>query len=106
VAHLRAAGAAVAVLGPHAIGAADGELIQVPVAAHELLQPLVALYAAYPFPAQLARERGRDPDRPPHLEKAVRTRQRRRLLRLSAGPAWRIAPVVSHPILRRGPLSF
>jgi glucosamine--fructose-6-phosphate aminotransferase (isomerizing) len=74
VAHLRAAGAAVVMLGSHASSATGADLVQVPAAGHKLLQPLVALYAAYPFLAQLARERGRDPDRPPHLEKATRTR--------------------------------
>jgi glucosamine--fructose-6-phosphate aminotransferase (isomerizing) len=69
-ARLRAAGAPVVMLGSHA----TGDAIQVPAAGHKLLQALVALYAAYPFLARLARERGRDPDRPPHLEKATRTR--------------------------------
>jgi glucosamine--fructose-6-phosphate aminotransferase (isomerizing) len=73
-ARLRAAGAAVVMLGSHVTRTASGDLIQVPASGHKLLQPLVALYAAYPFLAQLARERGRDPDRPPHLEKATRTR--------------------------------
>jgi glucosamine--fructose-6-phosphate aminotransferase (isomerizing) len=74
VTHLRAAGAAVVMLAPEAIDTASDQLIQVPAAQHDLLQPLVALYAAYRFLAQLARERGRDPDHPPHLEKATRTR--------------------------------
>jgi glucosamine--fructose-6-phosphate aminotransferase (isomerizing) len=73
-ARLRAAGAPVLMLGADAERAPGGELIEVPRAEHELLQPLVALNAAYPFIARLARERGRDPDRPPHLEKATLTR--------------------------------
>jgi glucosamine--fructose-6-phosphate aminotransferase (isomerizing) len=73
-ARLRAAGAPVLILGADAERAPGGELIEVPRAEHELLQPLVALNAAYPFIARLARERGRDPDRPPHLEKATLTR--------------------------------
>jgi glucosamine--fructose-6-phosphate aminotransferase (isomerizing) len=71
---LRAAGAPVLMLDADADRAPSGELIRVPRAEHELLQPLVALYAAYPFIARLARGRGRDPDRPPHLEKATLTR--------------------------------
>jgi glucosamine--fructose-6-phosphate aminotransferase (isomerizing) len=73
-ARLRAAGATVLVLDAGADRAPSGEPIEVPRAGHELLQPLVALNAAYPFIARLARERGRDPDRPPHLEKATLTR--------------------------------
>jgi glucosamine--fructose-6-phosphate aminotransferase (isomerizing) len=46
---------------------------RVPDAGHPFLQPLAALYAAYPFIAVLARVRGRDPDRPPYLSKVTRT---------------------------------
>jgi glucosamine--fructose-6-phosphate aminotransferase (isomerizing) len=38
-----------------------------------VVEPLAALYAAYPFIAALGRARGRDPDWPPHLVKVTRT---------------------------------
>jgi glucosamine--fructose-6-phosphate aminotransferase (isomerizing) len=65
---LREAGATVLMLGGEDSGGA------LPRAAHDLLRPLVTLYATYPLIAQLAHQRGRDPDRPPHLEKHTRTR--------------------------------
>lgn len=73
-ARLYAAGVAVLLLAPESEPADGGEVIHVPEAGHELLQPLVSLYAMYPVLAQLARQRGRDPDRPPHLEKTTLTR--------------------------------
>lgn len=48
--------------------------IPAPTAGHDALQPLADLWAAYPLLARLARRRGFDPDRTPHLEKATRTR--------------------------------
>jgi glucosamine--fructose-6-phosphate aminotransferase (isomerizing) len=44
-----------------------------PSTVDDTLEPLAALYAAYPFIAALGRMRGRDPDRPPHLAKVTRT---------------------------------
>lgn len=52
---------------------AAARTVRVPDAGHPILQPLAALYATYPFVAQLGRARGRDPDRPPHLMKITRT---------------------------------
>jgi len=49
-------------------------VVGIPQAPDPLLQPIVAVQAAYPFFAQLARVRGRDPDNPPHLQKITRTR--------------------------------
>lgn len=74
IGRLRAAGAAVLLLSPTAEPGGSDEVIQVANAGHALLQPLVSLFAMYPFLAHLARERGRDPDRSPHLAKATRTR--------------------------------
>ena len=47
--------------------------VRIPAAGHSLLQPAVAAQAAYPFLAVLARRLGRDPDRPPQLQKVTRT---------------------------------
>lgn len=74
VTQLHVAGAPVLLLAPESEPAYGVEVIRVPDAGHELLQPLVSLCAMYPALAQLARERGRDPDRPPHVEKSTRTR--------------------------------
>jgi glucosamine--fructose-6-phosphate aminotransferase (isomerizing) len=38
-----------------------------------MLDPIVALQAFYPLAEALARNRGRDPDRPPGLLKVTRT---------------------------------
>jgi glucosamine--fructose-6-phosphate aminotransferase (isomerizing) len=71
---LRAAGAPVLLISGRAEDRARGvTAVTVPAAAHPLLQPLVAAQAAYPFLATLAAKRGRDPDRPPLLEKVTRT---------------------------------
>jgi glucosamine--fructose-6-phosphate aminotransferase (isomerizing) len=74
MARLHAAGAPILLLSSGSETEYGAEVICVPEAGHELLQPLVSLYALYPALAQLARQRGRDPDRPPHLEKSIRTR--------------------------------
>jgi len=71
---LHNAGAPVLLLAPESVSVSGGEVIRVPDARHELLQPLASLCALYPALAQLARQRGRDPDHPPHLEKATLTR--------------------------------
>ena len=74
VSRLLAAGAPVVLLAPSREDGADGlEFVTVPKASDPLLQPLVAIDAAYRFFATLARARGRDPDHPPHLQKVTRT---------------------------------
>lgn len=74
VARLCAAGAPVLLLcGDTRPVEAAARVVRVPDAGHQILQPLAALYAAYPFVAKLGRARGRDPDRPPHLMKITRT---------------------------------
>jgi glucosamine--fructose-6-phosphate aminotransferase (isomerizing) len=54
-------------------GKPDDGVVTIPQAPHPLLQPIVAVQAAYPFVAALARARGKDPDAPPHLHKVTRT---------------------------------
>lgn len=73
IVRLRCAGAPVLLLAPTAKEGRSDEVIDVPRAGHELLQPLVSLCTMYPFLAQLAHERGRDPDRSPNLAKSTRT---------------------------------
>ena len=74
VARLRAAGAPVATLATSREDAAEGSaVVLLPAATESLLQPIVAVQAAYPFFAALARARGKDPDRPPHLRKVTKT---------------------------------
>ncbi len=74
VARLRAAGAPVVLLTPAPEETASGtRTIALPMARDPLLQPIVAIQTAYPFFAELARARGRDPDHPPQLEKVTRT---------------------------------
>ena len=71
---LRAASASVLLFTPHAEDSRqEVEVIAVPAASDSLLQPVVTLHAAYPLVARVARARGRDPDRPPHLVKITRT---------------------------------
>ena len=73
LAKLQVARAPTLLLAPESQRADGGNVIHVPSARHELLQPLVSLVAMYPALAHLARQRGRDPDRPPHLKKSTRT---------------------------------
>jgi glucosamine--fructose-6-phosphate aminotransferase (isomerizing) len=74
VARWRAAGAPVLVLDPDAKAwGAQTEVVALPLAPHSLLQPVAAAQAVYPFVAALARARGRDPDRPRHLQKVTQT---------------------------------
>jgi glucosamine--fructose-6-phosphate aminotransferase (isomerizing) len=40
----------------------------------EDLDPVCAIQSFYPMVEALARARGNDPDRPPHLQKVTRTR--------------------------------
>jgi glucosamine--fructose-6-phosphate aminotransferase (isomerizing) len=74
ISRLRAAGAPVLLLATsHENGAGGAGIVTVPTASDLLLQPIVAIYAAYRFFAMLARARGRDPDHPPHLQKVTQT---------------------------------
>ena len=74
ISRLRMAGAPVVLLATSHQNGADGvEVVAVPAASDPILQPIVAIYAAYRFFAILARARGRDPDHPPHLRKVTRT---------------------------------
>lgn len=69
---LVAAGAKVLVAG--AAPAPPGALhLPLPPPLHPLLDPIVALQAFYPLAEALARQRGRDPDRPAGLSKITRT---------------------------------
>jgi glucosamine--fructose-6-phosphate aminotransferase (isomerizing) len=71
---LRAAGAPVVLVSERNDVRGTGvNTVAIPRAPHPLLQPQVAAQAAYPFLAALAKKRGRDPDRPPHLVKVTRT---------------------------------
>jgi glucosamine--fructose-6-phosphate aminotransferase (isomerizing) len=73
VSRLRAAGAPVVLLATSQNGTDGVVTITVPTASDPMLQPIVAIDAAYRFFATLARARGRDPDHPPHLQKVTRT---------------------------------
>jgi glucosamine--fructose-6-phosphate aminotransferase (isomerizing) len=53
--------------------AGAGLHLPLPPPLHPLLDPIPALLAFYPLAEALARRRGRDPDRPPHLRKVTRT---------------------------------
>jgi glutamine---fructose-6-phosphate transaminase (isomerizing) len=50
-----------------------GLRLPLPPPLHPLLDPIVAIQAFYPLAAALAEQRGRDPDRPPGLQKVTRT---------------------------------
>ena len=66
---LVAQGAALAVAGLRVPGA-----LELPtVVAHPAAQPLLMIQSFYRFAEGLARLRGRDPDRPPHLAKVTET---------------------------------
>lgn len=71
-ADLAKAGARVLVASHDAPGAGLVHL-PLPRPLHPLLDPIVALLAFYPLAEALAREHGRDPDRPPGLLKVTRT---------------------------------
>lgn len=74
VSRLCAAGTPVLMMsGDAPPGHAAARVVHVPDAGHPILQPLSALYVAYPFIAAVGRARGRDPDRPPQLTKVTRT---------------------------------
>ena len=67
---LRDQGATVLLAAPPGTPGAD---LPLAMAAHELLDPITLVQSFYPMVEQLARERGMDPDRPPHLRKVTRT---------------------------------
>jgi glucosamine--fructose-6-phosphate aminotransferase (isomerizing) len=74
---LSAIGAAVFVASAGEIpGTLGGRVTRLPVAptGHPFTDPLAAILAFYRFVERLARLRGLDPDRPPHLQKVTRTR--------------------------------
>jgi glutamine---fructose-6-phosphate transaminase (isomerizing) len=54
-------------------GEGGGIRLPLPPPLHPMLDPIVAIQAFYPFAAALAEARGRDPDRPPSLQKVTRT---------------------------------
>lgn len=68
---LRQGGARVLLAAP--VGVPGAEL-PLQTTADADLDPIAVAMAAYPMIEALARERGRDPDRPPHLSKITRTR--------------------------------
>ncbi len=71
-------GGRVLVAAPDAAPALEGVpgTVALPLAPNHAdeLAPILAAQTAYRFVERLARELGRDPDRPPHLEKVTRTR--------------------------------
>jgi glucosamine--fructose-6-phosphate aminotransferase (isomerizing) len=68
---LRDRGARVLLAAPPDVAARDLTLAPAPV---EELDPLTAIQSFYPMVEAVARARGRDPDRPPHLNKVTETR--------------------------------
>ena len=68
---LRQRGACVLLAAPAGVPGADLPLL---ATADADLDPIALAMAAYPMIESLARERGRDPDQPPHLSKVTRTR--------------------------------
>jgi glucosamine--fructose-6-phosphate aminotransferase (isomerizing) len=68
---LRARGARVLLAAP--AGSPGASLVLEP-AANEDLDPITAIQSFYPAVEALARARGADPDRPPHLAKVTTTR--------------------------------
>jgi glucosamine--fructose-6-phosphate aminotransferase (isomerizing) len=70
-ADLRERGAAVLLAAPDEVPDAQ---LPLAAAADVDLDPIAALTSLYPMVEALARARGRDPDRPPHLAKVTRTR--------------------------------
>ena len=70
---LAGAGAAPLLVGGGGCRVAGLPVLPLPAPLHPLLDPIVALQAFYPLAETLARQRGRDPDRPPGLRKVTRT---------------------------------
>jgi len=73
---LRERGAAVLLAAPPGtVGASDTTLpLPLPASLHEDLDPIATALPLYLMAEALARQRGRDPDAPPHLSKVTRTR--------------------------------
>jgi glucosamine--fructose-6-phosphate aminotransferase (isomerizing) len=72
---LHARGAAVMLAAPpETPGTAPLLTLPLAAAAHEDLDAITAVQSFYPMVEALARARGRDPDRPPHLAKITQTR--------------------------------
>jgi glucosamine--fructose-6-phosphate aminotransferase (isomerizing) len=69
---LAARGVPVVAAGP----AAEAGTVALPAASgvHPFAQPIVLVQSFYPLAEQIARARGRDPDRPPNLKKVTETR--------------------------------
>jgi glucosamine--fructose-6-phosphate aminotransferase (isomerizing) len=67
---MRARGARVLLAAPAGTADANLPLVESPV---EELDPVCAIQGFYPMVEALARARGNDPDRPPHLKKVTRT---------------------------------
>jgi glucosamine--fructose-6-phosphate aminotransferase (isomerizing) len=71
---MRDRGARVLLAAPADAPGSDGiELLPLVATAHEDLDPIAAVQSFYPMVEALARARGRDPDRPPHLAKVTKT---------------------------------
>jgi glucosamine--fructose-6-phosphate aminotransferase (isomerizing) len=68
---MRARGARVLLAAPDDVPEANLRLVPASV---EDLDPVCAIQSFYPMVEALARARGNDPDRPPHLQKVTRTR--------------------------------
>jgi glucosamine--fructose-6-phosphate aminotransferase (isomerizing) len=68
---MRERGARVLLAAPQGTAGADLPLAPAPLPE---LDPLCAIQSFYPMVEALARARGNDPDRPPHLQKVTRTR--------------------------------
>lgn len=67
---MRARGARVLLAAPAAVSEANLTLVEGPA---EELDAMCAIQSFYPMVEALARVRGNDPDRPPHLQKVTRT---------------------------------
>jgi glutamine---fructose-6-phosphate transaminase (isomerizing) len=71
---MRGRGARVLLAVPAGTPGSDGfDTLPLEVTGHEDLDPIAAVQSLYPMVEALARARGRDPDRPPHLSKVTRT---------------------------------
>ena len=67
---MRQRGANVVVAGPEAVSGVDLPIVQT---GHSELDTITAIQSFYPMVEALARLRGLDPDRPPHLSKVTQT---------------------------------
>jgi glutamine---fructose-6-phosphate transaminase (isomerizing) len=72
---LQARGARVLLAAPAGTAGCEGlTLLPLACAGHPDLDPIAVVQSFYPMVEALARARGRDPDRPPHLSKVTKTR--------------------------------